>query len=85
MESSLIIPIIVGAIALVIGIVAGKLLFAGNTRKKLEEAESLAQKIVSDAQVNAENLKKEKLLEAKEKFVQLKQSMIKKCWKGTAN
>ncbi len=72
MESSLIIPIIIGAIALVIGIVAGKLLFAGNTRKKLEEAESLAQKIVSDAQVNAENLKKEKLLEAKEKFVQLK-------------
>ncbi|MDX2048132.1 MAG: ribonuclease Y [Chitinophagaceae bacterium] len=72
MESSLIIPIIIGAIALVIGIVAGKLLFAGNTQKKLEEAESLAQKIVSDAQVNAENLKKEKLLEAKEKFVQLK-------------
>jgi ribonucrease Y len=72
MESSLIITIIIGAIALAIGIVAGKLLFAGNTKKKLEEAESLAQKIVSDAQVNAENLKKEKLLEAKEKFVQLK-------------
>lgn len=64
--------IIAGAIALVVGIIAGKFLFAKNTTKKVEEAEHQAKKIVSDAQVTAENLKKEKLLEAKEKFVQLK-------------
>ncbi|HEV2354156.1 MAG TPA: ribonuclease Y [Puia sp.] len=64
--------IIAGAIALVIGIIAGKLLFAKNTTKKLEEAESQAKKIISDAQTTAENIKKEKQLEAKEKFVQLK-------------
>src|ERR1700722_18809866 len=64
--------IIAGAFALVIGIIAGKFLFAKNTTKKLEEAEAQAKKTVTDAQVAAENLKKEKLLEAKEKFVQLK-------------
>src|ERR1700761_9493054 len=64
--------IIAGAIALVIGINASKFLFAKNETKKIEEAEAQAKKLVSDAQVTAENLKKEKLLEAKEKFVQLK-------------
>src|ERR1700722_11177507 len=64
--------IIAGAFALVIGIIAGKFLFAKNTTKKVEDAEGQAKKIVSDAQITAENLKKEKLLEAKERFVQLK-------------
>jgi ribonuclease Y len=67
-----IILIITGVIALVIGIIAGKLIFAKNTRKQVEAAEEQAQKIVRDAQTNAENLKKERLLEAKERFVQLK-------------
>jgi ribonucrease Y len=64
--------IIAGAIALVIGIIAGKFVFAKNTTKKIEDAEAQAKKLVSDAQITAENLKKEKLLEAKERFVQLK-------------
>src|SRR6201996_4440495 len=64
--------IIAGAIALVIGINASKFLFAKNETKKIEEAELQAKKLISDAQITAENLKKEKLLEAKEKFVQLK-------------
>jgi ribonuclease Y len=64
--------IIAGAIALVIGIIAGKFLFAKNTTKKIEDAEAQAKKLVSDAQITAENLKKEKLLEAKERFVQQK-------------
>ncbi|MGE5108489.1 MAG: ribonuclease Y [Sphingobacteriales bacterium] len=63
---------IIGGIALVIGIVAGKFIFSKNTKKQVAEAEQQAQKLVSDAQITAENLKKEKLLEAKEKFVQLK-------------
>ncbi len=63
---------IIGGITLIIGIIAGKLLFAKNTRQKITDAEQQATKLVSDAQLQAENLKKEKLLEAKEKFVQLK-------------
>lgn len=64
--------LITGGVALIIGIIAGKFIFAKNTRKQVEAAEEQAQKIVRDAQTNADNLKKEKLLEAKEKFVQLK-------------
>ncbi len=64
--------IITGVVALVAGVVAGKFIFAKNTQKQLEDARDQAQKLVSDAQVSTENLKKEKILEAKEKFVQLK-------------
>ena len=67
-----ILSIIIGAAALIIGVVLGKLIFAKNTKKQLEEAEQQAKKIISEGQLQAETLKKEKLLEAKEKFVQLK-------------
>ncbi len=67
-----ILPIIIGAAALIIGILLGKFLFAKNTKKQLEEADLQAQKIISDAKAQAETLKKEKILEAKENFVQLK-------------
>ncbi len=63
---------IIGVAALVVGIIAGKLIFAKNTRQQVEDAGKQSQKILSDAQISAENLKKEKLLEAKERFVQLK-------------
>ena len=63
---------IIGGVSLAVGIVAGKFIFAKNTQKQVEEAESQAKKILADAQTNSENLKKERLLEAKEKFVQLK-------------
>lgn len=69
---SIVVPIIIGIICLAAGVGAGKLIFAKNTRKQVEEAEDQARKIVKEAQSTAENLKKEKLLEAKEKFVQLK-------------
>ena len=69
---SYILLIIVGAVALVVGVIAGRFIFAKNTEKQVEEARLQGQKIISDAQISAENLKKEKILEAKEKFVQLK-------------
>jgi ribonuclease Y len=68
----MIITIVGIIVALVIGIVGGKFLFAKNTQGNIDEAEQQAKKILGDAQSTAENLKKEKLLEAKEKFVQLK-------------
>jgi len=67
-----VLSIIIGAVGLVIGIIAGKFIFAANTKKQVDEANTEARKILSDAQVSSETLKKEKLLEAKEKFVQLK-------------
>ena len=64
--------VIVGVVALAVGVIAGKFVFAANTQKQLKEAEERADKIISEANAAAETLKKEKLLEAKEKFVQLK-------------
>jgi ribonuclease Y len=70
--SETVIIAIVGVIALVVGFVIGKVLSKKDTQAKVAESEAQAKKIISDAQTAAENLKKEKLLEAKEKFVQLK-------------
>src|SRR6476661_5497543 len=67
-----IIYIIICVSALIIGIVAGKIIFAKNTRKQIEEAEIQSQSIVKEAAIRAETIRKEKELEAKEKFVQMK-------------
>ena len=67
-----ILAIIIGGASLIVGIVLGKFIFAKNTNKIIEDAKSEAKKIISDGQFQAEALKKEKLLEAKEKFVQMK-------------
>lgn len=64
--------IIIGVAALVVGLVAGKLIFAKNTRKKIEEAELQSQTILKEAELRAETIRKEKELEGKEKFVQMR-------------
>jgi ribonuclease Y len=60
-----IISIIIGGAALIIGLIAGKLIFAKNTRKKIEEAEFQSQTILKEAELRAETIRKEKELEAK--------------------
>jgi ribonucrease Y len=64
--------IIIGLVALGLGIGLGKIIFAKKTQHKIDEAESQARKIVSDAQANAETIKQQTQLEAKEKFLALK-------------
>ncbi|MBI5857626.1 MAG: ribonuclease Y [Sphingobacteriales bacterium] len=64
--------IIIGVAALIVGLVAGKFLFAKNTRKKIEEAELQSQTILKEAELRAETIRKEKELEGKEKFVQMR-------------
>ena len=73
MEPQLIIPIITGILAAAVGLGLGKLIFAKDTASKVLEAKKQAEQILSDANTKSENLKKERLLEAKEKFVQLKE------------
>ncbi|MCF8293390.1 MAG: ribonuclease Y [Chitinophagaceae bacterium] len=67
-----IITVIAAIVALLIGIVAGKLIFNKDTAKLVEDAESQADRIVKDAQSQAETMKEKKMLEAKERFLQLK-------------
>ncbi len=63
---------IVAIVAIIIGIALGKVIFAKNTQQKIDEAEQQAKKIIADAQVTGENMKKDRLLEAKEKYLQMK-------------
>jgi ribonuclease Y len=72
MDLTMIITALVAIAALVIGIFLGKAIFAKNTEQKIQEAEQQAAKIKEDAQLHAETLKEKKLLEAKEKFLQMK-------------
>lgn len=67
-----ILSIIIGAISLIIGVIAGRFIFAKNTKQQLEDAENQAKTILKEAELRAETVKKEKQLEAKERFVQLK-------------
>lgn len=71
MEPTILYAILIG-LSLVVGVLAGKFIFAKNTKKQIEDAQSEAQRILAEGQMQAETLKKEKLLEAKEKFVQMK-------------
>jgi len=67
-----VLSIIIGVVALIAGVAAGRFIFAKNTKKQIEDAELQAQNILKEAELRAETVKKEKQLEAKEKFVQLK-------------
>jgi len=69
---STIISVVAAIVALIIGLVAGKFIFNKNTTKLVEEAEAQADRIIKDGQLQAETLKEKKMLEAKEKFLQLK-------------
>jgi ribonucrease Y len=67
-----ILAIIIGAIALFAGVGVGKLIFAKNTQKQVTDAENTANNIIKEAELRGENIRRERELEAKEKFVQLK-------------
>ena len=67
-----IVTLIVAVVALVVGIIAGKFIFAKDTQKKIDEAELHAQSLIKEAELRAETIRKEKELAAKEKFVQLR-------------
>ena len=63
---------ITGVIAIILGIILGKFIFAKNTKNQILEAEQQAQRLIQDVEKQAETIKERKILEAKEKFLQLK-------------
>jgi ribonuclease Y len=67
-----ILTLIIAIGALLVGIVAGKFIFAKDTTKRIEEADQHAKNLIKEAELRAENIRKEKELSAKERFVQLK-------------
>jgi ribonuclease Y len=71
MDSNLV-SIIIGVVALIAGIIAGKFIFSKNNQKLIEEAELQSKNLLKEAELRAETIRKEKELEVKEKFIQLK-------------
>ena len=67
-----ILMLIVAVVAVLLGITAGKFIFAKDTKKRTEEAELHAQSLIKEAELRAETIRKEKEVEAKERFVHLK-------------
>ncbi len=64
--------VVIGLVALGVGIFIGKIIFAKNHQQKEEEAKEKAKLIIKEAEISAENTKKDKILEAKERFLKLK-------------
>ena len=61
-----------GAVALIAGVLTGKVAFAKNTDKQVQEAELEAKKLLAEGQLKADTYKKEREIEAKERFAQMK-------------
>ncbi len=69
---STIITLIVAVATLIIGLIIGKILFTKNSQKLIDEAQQHADRLIKEAEIQAETLKEKKKLEAKEHFLQLK-------------
>ncbi len=65
-------PILVGIAGLALGILISYFLLKKAMKSKVENSEMKARSILKDAEADAEVMKKNKILEAKEKFLQLK-------------
>ena len=71
MDSTLLI-VIAGIVGIAGGFLIAKLLERSNIFNLLKNAKQEAASILKDANIDAENIKKDKILQAKEKFIELK-------------
>lgn len=69
---SIIITVIATVVALIIGLFVGKTIFSKNTQKLIDEAQQNADRLLKEAETQAQTIKEKKVLEAKEHFLQLK-------------
>ncbi len=70
--TDLIYILVTGLVALVAGIIIGKILFAKANKAEEKKAQDSAALIIKKAEIDGEEVKKEKILEAKERFIKLK-------------
>ena len=64
--------IIIAVASLIVGFVIAKLMERSNASQLVKSAKKNATSIIKEAKANAETLKKDKILQAKEKFIELK-------------
>ncbi|MFZ7106055.1 MAG: Rnase Y domain-containing protein, partial [Bacteroidota bacterium] len=72
MDSQIIILIAEGLVAMFIGFIVSRYVLARTMKARESAAEAKAQSIIKEAESEAEVIKKNKILEAKERFIQLK-------------
>ena len=68
----IIVMVIVAIVALIVGIVIGRVLLKKAYKQEEDKAREQAEMIVKEAELKGESIKKDKILEAKEKFLKLK-------------
>ncbi len=61
------------AVAIVIGLVLGNIIAKRKVEKQAQDAQSRASLIIKEAEIQAETIKKDKVLEAKERLLKMKQ------------
>ena len=65
-------PVLAGIIGVAVGFFIAKMLEKSNANKLIQETKKEAGSIIKEAKVEAEAIKKDKILQAKEKFIELK-------------
>ncbi|WP_299627006.1 ribonuclease Y [uncultured Tenacibaculum sp.] len=68
----LVVPILLGVVGIIVGFIVAKVLEKSKANKLLRETNREAENILKEAKVEAEAIKKDKILQAKEKFIELK-------------
>ena len=64
--------ILTGLVGLVIGFLIERLLLKRSISKRVKAADEKKKLIIKEAELTAENIKKDRILEAKEKYLKLK-------------
>ena len=72
METSLWVTLLTDIVAVAIGVFAGFKMASRENNRKAAEAQSQADIILKNAEMQAESIKKDRILEAKEKYLKLK-------------
>ncbi|MBC8156335.1 MAG: DUF3552 domain-containing protein, partial [Bacteroidetes bacterium] len=69
MENSIWLMLLTGLLALGIGVFVGRKMLSKSFDSKEQEAEEKAALILKNAEIQAESIKKDRMLEAKEKYL----------------
>lgn len=72
MENIIIIITAATLIAILLGVLIGNIRYKRKYRKKQQEIDDYANRLIKEAELAAENIKKDKILEAKEKLLKMK-------------
>jgi ribonucrease Y len=72
MENIIFISASAALVSVLLGILIGNLRYKRKYRKKQQEIDEYANRLIKEAELSAENIKKDKILEAKEKLLKMK-------------